>query len=169
MSRKISEAKVSFDYIYEEYMKQVEQKTGLQRHTIYGVFGIVCISFILRKMEIIFTYAITMIYPLKWTYEDYCANDEDLIKMWGSYWGIFGFFTALDLIHKYFIAYVPLYFFIRTLVLLWMYLPCFKGAIIFHNIVFVELFKLSDLFRSSINEKDSMLYELKEKLKEKNE
>ena len=45
-----------------------------------------------------------------------------------------------------------------------MYLPCFKGALIFYNIVFVELLKLTDLFSSRYDEKDAMLSEIQEKM-----
>lgn len=166
-SKKITDSQVSFDTIYEDYMKQIETKTKLERKVIYIVFSLSIFSFLIGRLEIIMTYLVTAIYPGKWTYEDYLANDEDLIKMWGSYWGVFAVFVLLDCFHKYFIFYIPLYFFIRTIALLWMCLPCFKGAIIFYNVVFVELLKITDLFRARYDEKDSMLFEIQQKMKMK--
>lgn len=161
---KVLDAQVTFDYIYGEYIKQIESKTKLSRKVIYIVCSACVFFFLIGRLEIFMTYLVTMYYPVLWCYEDYKSNDEDLIKMWGSYWGIFGIFIFLDCFHKYFIFYVPLYFFIRTIILLWMYLPCFKGSLIFYNIVFVELLKLTDLFRSRYDEKDSMLSEIQEKM-----
>jgi hypothetical protein len=38
---------------------------------------------------------------------------------------------------------------------------------VFYNVIFVEILKCADSLRSKIDEKDSMLFEIKEKLKAK--
>lgn len=75
-----------------------------------------------------------------------------------------------DCIYSYVIIVLPLYFFIRTAVLLWMYLPCFKGAITLYEFVSIEGKRLLELMNDKTEEdKEIMLEEIKEKYKPKTE
>lgn len=168
-SKKTIKAEVSFDDIYENYITQIEQKTKLTRKQIYIALLVAFAFFLIGRLEIIITYIITVYFPVKWTIESFKSKDEDFFKMWGSYWIVFGCFVVLDIFHKYFIYYIPLYFFIRTISLLWLFLPCFQGGIIFYNVVFVELLKISYFFRAKRKENETMLQELLKKKKLKTE
>ena len=166
-NKKILETQIPFNVIYDNYMKQIEERTQIQRKYIFLILGIACFFFMIGRLEIIITYILTGYFPIRWGYEDYHNKERDFSKMWGSYSGIFFVFFLLDCFHTYFIDFIPLYFYIRTFTLLWLYLPCFKGAIVFYNVIFVEVLKCADSLRSKIDEKDSMLFEIKEKLKAK--
>lgn len=166
-NKKILETQIPFNVIYDNYMKQIEEKTQISRKYIFLILSIACFFFMIGRLEIITTYILTGYFPIKWGYEDYHNNEEDFSKMWGSYSGIFFLFFILDCLHTYFISFIPLYFYIRTFILLWLYLPCFRGAIIFYKVIFVEILKVADTFRTKFDEKETMLYEIKHKLKVK--
>ena len=170
LKRHISnDTEVTFEFIYEDYMSQIEAKTRLKRKYIYAAIILTLISFTIGRLERLFANLLTLVYPLIWSIQEYHSDDEDFLKMWGSYWGVFGFFFALDCFKSKVLTVMPLYFFLRTVILMYFYLPCFEGARTFYNIVFDEKLKLAQFFKEGSDEKDSMLNEIKSKIKNKKE
>lgn len=165
----INDREISFNELYESHLKTIEEKTKLKRKYIYSIIGLSFFFFFIGHFEIFFTYLLTAYFPIIWTYQEYKAKKEDYLKMWGSYWVIFIIFGVFDFFYKSFIEYVPFYFVVRTSVLLILYLPCFKGAIAIYHSVFVEVIRLTSLYKGKYNEKNSMLTEYKNRIKAKKE
>ena len=166
----IDDTQITFNEFYESKIKEIEKKTKLDRKILYLLVIITLISFVVGKYEILFSNILTMIFPIKWTMEEYQKYDEDFIKMWGTFWIIFGICVIFDIFHRIVLYFVPFYFLIRTISLLYLYLPCFKGAITVYNVVFVEVFKYTSLKKRLDAEGDnSLLSELKKIIKAKKE
>lgn len=135
------------------------------KHLIFVTMAIQFFFFLIGHLELIFTYIITLAIPIHLTIKDYILKDEDFFKMWGSYYIAFIIFFIFDIFHRIIIKFIPLYFFIRTTILLFLYHPLYKGAMTFYSDIFIELFRLTGFFKIKFNKKDSMLSELEEKLK----
>ena len=160
----------SFNDVYESYISEIEKKTKINRNILYLLVTFTIISFAIGKHQLLFSNLLTMIFPIKWTMEEYKKNDEDSNKMWVTFWLVFGVFVILDLFHKIVLYFVPFYFLIRTISLLYLYLPCFKGAITVYNEVVLEAFKYTCLKKKLVEGNDSsLLSELKKVIKTKKE
>ena len=146
--------------LYELHIKKIEEKTNLKRKSIY-IFLLIALFFLLiGYYECIFVYIITGYYPVKWTIEDYKFHDEKFNRRWGTYWIIFSIFFILDFYRDEVLTIVPLYFIIRTIILLILYLPNFDGAVCLYDGVLKEIIAL--IF-SNKNENQSLLNEIKKK------
>ena len=164
------DTQVNIGFICDNYMTQIEKETKLNRTIIFAILAFTMGMFMLGRCEIIVTYIITGAFPIKWGYESYKIKDDNFRKMWGTYAAVFFVFFMFDCMSSWIIKLLPLYFFIRTTVLLWMYLPCFKGAMTLYDFVFIEGKKLLELMKHKPEEdKETMLEELKEKYKLKTE
>ena len=170
LNEKTFESQVNIGFIYDNYITQIEKETKLNRKIIFGILALTMLLFMLGRFEIIVTYIITGYFPIKWGYESYKLKDDNFRKMWGTYSIVFFIFFMFDCMYSYVIIVLPLYFFIRTAVLLWMYLPCFKGAITLYDFVSIEGKRLLELMNDKTEEdKEIMLEEIKEKYKLKTE
>ena len=151
--------------LYELHIKQIEEKTNLNRKTIYIFLLIALFSLLIGFYERIFVYIITGYYPVKWTIEDYKFHSEKFKQKWGTYWILFFIFFIFDFFRDELLKIVPLYFIIRTIFLLILYLPNFDGAVCLYDGVFKEMIAL--IF-SNKNNKQSLLNEIKGKFGNEN-
>ena len=127
--------------------------------------GISFFLFLINHFQLLFSYFITLVIPIYLSMKDYFSNDEDFFKTWVSYYIIFIVFFILDIFHKIIIKFFPLYFFIRTFILIFLYHPLYKGSLTFYDDIVIEIFRLAGFFKIKFSLKNSMLYELEEKLK----
>lgn len=159
---------LTFKELYEINIKQIENKTKINRKKIYMLLVISLFFFLLGYYEIIFTYLLTIYFPIKWTIEDYKLKKDDFYKMWGTYWLIFSLFVFFDFNKKEVLKFVPFYFIIRSTLLLFLYLPCFKGAITLYDTQLSDFFKNIDIFINSNKSNGSLLDDIKKNVKFKN-
>ena len=146
--------------LYEIHIKKIEEKTNLKRKSIYIFLFIALFFLLLGFYECIFVYIITGYYPIKWTIEDYKFHNEKFYRRWGTYWILFFIFFFLDFYRDEILKIIPLYFIIRTIILLILYLPNFDGAVYLYDGVLEEMITL--IF-SNKNEDKSLLNEIKRK------
>jgi len=71
---------------------------------------------------------------LGWVYPSYRSfkalespgHDDD--KQWLTYWAVYGFVSILESFTDILLYWLPFYFFLKTILLLWLMLPTFNGA-----------------------------------------
>ena len=80
---------LSFKEIYNIHITEIESKTNLKRKYIYYFLLISLFFFLIGQIEWIFSYIITVYFPLKWTIQDCKENNENSGKKWGTYWFFF--------------------------------------------------------------------------------
>ncbi len=131
---------------------------------IYITLGISFFLFLINHFQFLFSYIITLIIPIFLSMKDYFSNDEDCFKTWVSYFIAFIIFFILDIFHKFFIEFLPFYFFLRITILIFLYHPLYKGSLKFYDDIFIEIFRLAGFFKIKFSLENSMLYELEEKL-----
>ena len=66
-------------------------------------------------------------------------NENDIIQ-WLSYWVIFSVFLNFENLFKFLLNYIPFYFFIKVLFLLFCYLPQYRFANYLYNVFIKKLF-----------------------------
>lgn len=162
-----SESTKSFNDLYNLYMIGIEKKTGLGRKEIFIILSIAFIFFIFGFFEIVLTYLITMYYPIKWTIEDYKNKKDDFHKMWGTYWLIFSLFIIFDFYKNLVLKIVPLYFIIRTVILLLLYLPGIRGAVVIYEMKIFDIMKFLELHNKKNKNVDSLFQDIKDNVKVK--
>jgi len=159
---------LSFREIYNIHMKEIEEKTNLKRQYIYYFILVSFFFFLIGHFELIFSYILTGYFPIKWTYEDFKNKREHSGKKWGTYWGIFSLFIYLDFHKKIVLNIMPFYFFVKSIILLILYLPCFTVAINLYDGIIKELIlQISLLFQNK--DEDTLLSDAKKYIKFKEE
>ena len=81
-------------------------------------------------------------------------NYED-IKQWLTYWAVFGIFSFIDLFSSGALKFIPFYFVIKIVFLIWLFMPNTKGATkIYDNIIS----KCFNRYKSQIDQIDNKYY-----------
>ena len=119
---------LTFKEIYNIHMAEIESKTSLKRKHIYIILGISFFFFLIGHLQRTFSYLLTGFYPLKWTIQDFKLNNENFGKKWGTYWAIFLIFVYFDMHKNEVLKIIPLYFIIKTVFLIVLFLPGFTAA-----------------------------------------
>ena len=131
------------------------KKTGIQPIFIAIILIIMLIFIFIGIFDRILTIIIGTAYPLymsiktvrrKMVEEDDENNEEeeeevenDIIQ-WLSYWVIFSVFLNFENIFKFILKYIPFYFFIKVIFLLFCYLPQYRFANYLYNAFIKKLF-----------------------------
>ena len=143
---------------YKE-IKILYDKSGI--HPIYFLYILlICLIFIfIGFFDNILTIIIGTAYPLYISYktlqnyindidedeeEDVENEDENINDMiqWLSYWVVYSFFINIESIFKRFLMYIPFYFFIKVIFLLFCFLPQYQlSGWIYNNCIRVLFIK----------------------------
>jgi receptor expression-enhancing protein 5/6 len=123
-----------------DYLELVHQKTGIKgKYVIVGLIAsiiFVSVGFLDRFI----TNLVGTIYPAYWTMKSIETNTDD-DRHWLTYWVVFASFTIIDIFSGFLLKYIPFYFFIKIVFLIWLFMPNSKGCIIIYNLVVFRLFK----------------------------
>ena len=133
---------LSFKEIYDYHIKEIEAKTNIKIKHIYTFLFVAFIFFMIGHFERIFSYIITGYFPIIWTREDYKSKKDYFWKKWGTYWTIFSILIFFDLHKKEVLKFIPLYFVVRCIFLLMLYLPGFTIAVSIYD-GFLKPFSIS--------------------------
>ena len=75
---------LTFSQIYDYHIKVIEEKTNLKINQIYWFLSISLFFFMIGHFERIFSYIITLYFPIIWTKEDYFAKKKEFWKKMGN-------------------------------------------------------------------------------------
>ena len=160
---------VPFSQIYDYHIKLIEEKTNLKINQIYWFLFISFIFFTIGRFELIFSYIITLYFPIKWTKEDYLEKKRNFGKKWGMYWTVFFVLIFFDLHKKIVLKIIPLYFLIKCIILLMLYLPGFNLAEYIYDSLLRNIFQEIEEQFQNRDEHETMVNDLKKKVKVKTE
>jgi len=126
---------------YKEQIKIIQDKTGINGK--YLIIGLLCGGMIvfLGIFEALITNLVTTLIPAYMSIKSIESLELDVDKQWITYWVIFSLLHFLDLISVLFIAYLPFYYFIKYLFLVWLFLPNFSGAAYLYDVFISNHFK----------------------------
>lgn len=160
---------IPFSQIYDYHIKVIEEKTNLKINQIYWFLSISLFFFMIGHFERIFSYIITLYFPIIWTKEDYFAKKKNFGKKWGIYWTVFFVLIFFDIHKKFVLKIIPLYFIVKCVILLMLYLPGFNLAEnIYDGLLRSVLQDIGNRFQNR-DENGTMIDDLKKNVKEKKE
>ena len=160
---------LSFKELYFYHVKIIEEKTRLKIKNIYYFLIIALIFFVIGYFERIFSYIITMYYPIIWTREDYKLDKDYFWKKWGTYWTFFSGFIFFDIHKDEVLKIIPFYFIIKSIFLTILYMPGFTAAVdIYDGFLKDYLFQIGQNFQNK-DYNDTLANDLKKIVKVKKE
>ena len=136
----------SINQKFREHVKIIEEKSGIKgKYIITGLS--ICASLVfIGIFESFITNIVGIILPAYLSMKAIETYETDNEKQWITYWVLFAFYSILDTFSVFFLNYIPFYFFIKVIVLIWLYLPNFQGASYLYDILIFNLFKKVEFF-----------------------
>ena len=160
---------LSFKEIYNIHMTEIESKTNLKRKYIYYILLISFFFFLIGHFERTFSYLLTGFYPLKWTIQDFKSNNENFGKKWGTYWVLFCVFIFFDKHKREVLEIIPMYFIIKNIFLIILYLPGFTAAVNLYDGLFKEFLQSLSIYFLNKDDNETLLNDAKKNIKIKKE
>ncbi len=160
---------LSFKEIYNYHINEIEKKTNLKINHIYYFILVAFFFFMIGYFERIFSYIITGYYPVIWTIEDYKLKKDFFWKKWGTYWTVFSVLIFFDIHKDEVLKFVPLYFYVKCIFLMMLFLPGFSVAIIFYDEFLKNIFLLIEKYFFNKDDNDTMINDFKKNVKVKQE
>ncbi len=119
----------------------IEKKTGIPGKYVIIIIIICLASIIIGYLDNYLTTFIGVVFPGIQSIRAIESPEEDDDKQWLTYWIVFGLFTFVDLFTGFIIKFIPFYFILKILFLVWLFLPNFNGALKIYNLVIIRLFR----------------------------
>src|SRR5690606_4015763 len=91
-------------------------------------------------LERFITNLVGTVYPAFWTMKSIESRKDD-DKQWLTYWVVFACFTIIDMFSGFILRFIPFYFFIKIIFLIWLFMPNSQGCHIIYHLLVVRVFK----------------------------
>ena len=157
---------------WEKQMILIQEKTGIKG--IYVVIGLILsvIFVYLNIFDTIITNLVGTLYPAFWTIKSIEKDDLKEQRNWLTYWIVFGFFVLMDMFSPIIVKFIPIYFVMKIMLLIWLLMPGSYGCIFVYNLIVKKIIrkyennlqKIVSNIEGIINE-NSKINESKSKLK----
>jgi len=111
------------------FLKELENKTKIQKTTI-ALAG-VSVFFFLIFFNVggqLITNVVGWLYPAYASFKAIESKGRDDDLQWLTYWTVFGFINCLEFFVDILLYWLPFYFVFKTVLMLWLSLPQFRGA-----------------------------------------
>lgn len=137
-----TEKEISLIDKWNEHMKIIKNKTGIPGViVIVGlIISIIIVYFNLFDADALITNLVGTIYPLFWTMKSIETNSKD-DKHWLTYWICFAFFNLIETFSGFILRFIPFYFFLKIIFLIWLFMPNSHGAILVYQLLVIRIFK----------------------------
>ena len=152
------------------YMADFEEKTGLKPiYLFFGLGGLVVLMVLGGYFAALLVSLTGFVYPAYKSIMALESPDKDDDKQWLTYWTVYGLFVCLDDWSHWITDFIPHYYIIKLVFLIWLFAPTTKGAAFLYNTVIKGLFqqysgKLDELISKVIGESKLLLKDVKGKM-----
>jgi len=167
-------AKLHHDQLDKElskysYLKEFEAKTKVSKVTL--VLASIAIFFILIFLNVggqLITDLVGWLYPAYCSFKVLESSAHKESAQWLTYWTVFGFINVIEFFIDTLLHMFPFWYLFKTVFVLWMILPQFKGAEYLYKNVLRNLLKTAEgpVDRAAANLKSKFATERKEERKE---
>ena len=177
MSEAPKEEKPKQISLKEKWKKQmilIEEKTGIKGIyvVILLILSVICVY--LNIFDTIITNLVGTLYPAFWTIKSIENNALEEQKNWLIYWAVFGSFVLMDMFSPIIVKFIPVYFVMKIMLLIWLLMPGSYGCIFVYNLIVKKIIrkyenkmdKIVNNIEGLINEK-SKINEIIKKLKKR--
>ena len=128
----------------ESFSKQldvIQKKTGQDPKIILGILGASLLLCLVGNFGSYVTCIVGIVLPTYWSIKAIETPEQEDDKQWLTYWAVFAIFTFLDLFAGFIMKFIPFYFFMKQIFLIWLFMPNTQGALILYDKVISKLFK----------------------------
>ncbi|KAJ3294805.1 ER membrane protein DP1/Yop1 [Blyttiomyces sp. JEL0837] len=108
---------------------EVEKRTNVPKTYIFG--GIISLFGLLIFFNIwgdLLTNILGFVWPAYQSFKAIESNEKSDDVQWLTYWTVFGFLNILEFFADYVLYWVPFYYSLKTILILYLILPQFNGA-----------------------------------------
>jgi receptor expression-enhancing protein 5/6 len=152
-------------------LKVLEDLTGVNSKYIMISLAVCSIFVLIGYFDFYITNIVGIVYPAIWSIRAIESKGNDDDKQWLTYWVVFAIFTLIDLFSGFILKFIPFYFFIKLLFLIWCFMPNTRGAILIYDKVIIKLFyryedQITKLDQTIVKEFESIITTGKEVIKD---
>ena len=142
------------------FMETIRNKTGMSPIVVIGgVLSSLVLIFACSSFEIYIAAITGILYPAYMSMKAIASPDEDDDKQWCTYWTVFFTFELVEKFFGYLLHFLPFYFVIKLVFLIWLFFPTTQGATVLYEKVLRHFWSK---YESDI---DSALNNVSEKVK----
>ena len=139
--------KINFSIVekWKEIMNSIKEKTGIDGIYVI-VFLSICVLFVyLGIFGSLITSLVGTLYPGFSTIKSIQKNTRK--KEWLTYWVVFGSFLIFDMFSNIIVKFIPFYFVLKILFLIWMFIPGSNGCKLVYEFLISKIMKpLEEIF-----------------------
>ncbi|VDK78389.1 unnamed protein product [Onchocerca ochengi] len=118
----------------DQAFQQIEQKTHLEREKIvYAVLGVIGLYMVFGAFAKLVCNFIGFAYPAYASVKAIRTEQKDDDTHWLIYWTVFAAFSLFDFFAELILNYFPVYWIIKALFMLYLYLPQTYGALVLYD------------------------------------
>ena len=126
---------------WQNQMNLIQEKTGIKGIyvIIFLILAVILVYF--QLFESIITNLVGTAYPAFWTIKSIELNSANDQKKWLTYWVVFGSFILVDMFSVVIVKFVPFYFVLKILFLIWLFMPGSNGCTIIYYLLVKKIFR----------------------------
>ncbi|KAF9099987.1 ER membrane protein DP1/Yop1 [Mortierella sp. AM989] len=115
-------------------LNQFEAATGVKKtYVALGAGAFVTLMIFFNFAGKLLSNLIGWIYPAYRSFKALETHAQDDDKQWLTYWTVYGFVAIVESFTDILLYWFPFYFFLKTVLLLWLMIPNFNGAATVYN------------------------------------
>ena len=125
------------------FIKQLSEKTKVpSSQLVIGIIVSLLVFVVFGFGASLIVQVVGILYPAYMSFKAIESPEDDDDKLWLTYWAVFALYNFADRFVDYIFFWVPCYQAVKLIVLIYMFFPTTRGAIVFYN-YFVRQFFLA--------------------------
>ena len=136
-------------------LQKFEAKTGVKAsYAVLGLLGLIALILFIGSMGQLLTDIVGFLYPAYKSLKSLESAKTSDDKQWLTYWAVLGVFIVLDTYSEFILSYMPSYYLLKFLFVIWLMSPMTRGAQVLYDKVLRNLFlkyedKVQGLFNTA--------------------
>ncbi|VDK54781.1 unnamed protein product [Anisakis simplex] len=139
----------------EQTIDSIEKKTNVKRETFfYVICGLLAVYMVFGALAEVVCNLIGFGYPAYASVKAVRSRQKDDDTQWLIYWTVFASFTIIDFFVEALLKYFPIYWALKALFLLYLYLPQTYGALaLYEKLIDPAITKIDELIEKHYTSK----------------
>jgi len=113
---------------------KAEKRTGVKKvYLALGGFATLFLMLFMNWAGSLITNLVGFVYPAYMSVHAVESPDKSDDTQWLIYWIVFAFFSIIEYFSYTVLYYFPFYYIVKLVLLMWLFLPNTKGALVVYN------------------------------------